>query len=386
MLSTREFTIGTGSSAIFGSGAIGRLPEILTGLTVSRALLVTDQGVMATGIGDRIARMIEAAGLTISVFDRVRANPTTDDLETGAETVRAFAPSVVVAAGGGSVLDTAKALALMAVNDGPTRDFDYRNEPRVPGLPLIAVPTTAGTGSETNGYGVIEDIAAGRKFYVGHSSVVPRVALLDPELTCGLPAGPTAATGMDVLTHALESLSSRRSNAYADGLNLQAVQMVSRYLPRAEQEGQDLEARAQMLLAAHMAGLAFATTGLGLCHAVGHALSAHLGVAHGVALAVMLPHVLAFNLPVRAQAYAGAAWAMGVYDSHKDDEANAHATVEAVQRLVREVGMPQSLAGLGVTKTLIPALAEDALADEVVANTPRVPDRGELEAMLIAVL
>jgi alcohol dehydrogenase class IV len=330
--------------------------------------------------------MIEAAGVTASVFDRVRTNPTTSDLEAGAVEVRACGPDVLVAMGGGSVLDMAKGLALMAVNDGPARDFDYRNEPAVPGLPLIAVPTTAGTGSETNGFGVIEDVKARRKFYVGHASVVPRISLLDPELTCGLPAGPTAASGIDVLTHALESLSSRRSNAYAEALNLQAVQMVTNYLPRAVQDGQDLEARAQMLLAAHMAGLAFATTGLGLCHAVGHALSAHLGVVHGVTLAVLLPHVLAFNLPVHAETYARVAGSMGVFDSHKDDEVNAHAAVEAVGRLSWEAGMPQSLTDLGMTEALIPALVEDALADEVLANTPRLPNRSELEAMLATAL
>jgi len=383
-LSTHRFTIG--GTTVFGCGAIEQLPDALARLAQDRAFLVTDKGVAAAGIIAEVERILAVAGIDTATFDGVRANPTTEDLEAGRRAAREFGRGVIVALGGGSVLDVAKGIALMAVNDGPASAFDYRIEPEHPGLPLIAVPTTAGTGSETNGFGVIEDPEADHKFYVGHQSVAPRVAILDPQLTCGLPAMQTAATGMDVLAHALESLSSKRSNPYADGLALQVVRMVSRFLPAAVTDGKDIEARAQMLLASHMAGLAFSTTGLGMGHAMAHALSARLGAAHGVALAAMLDHVLSFNLVVRTETYAQVARALEVHDSSSDDHANAQAAIDAVRRLSLDLGMPASLHELGCTDQLIPILVRDALADEVTANTPRLPSEEELQRLLTAAL
>ena len=382
MLSTQQFTIG--ATTFFGCGALGRLAQIVIRLRAERALLVTDQGLAAAGISGKVERILGTAGVATTTFDGVRANPTTEDLAGGAQAARELGRGVVVAVGGGSVLDVAKGIALMATNEGSARDFDYRHEPARPGLPVIAIPTTAGTGSETNGFGVIEDPEGGRKFYVGHESVSPTAVILDPQLTCGPPARQTAATGMDALTHALESLSSKRHNPYADALNLQVVTMVARYLPRAVADGQDLEARSQLLLAAQMTGLAFSTTGLGLAHAVAHGLSARMGAVHGVALAVLLPHVLSFNLPVRTEAYARVSWALGVSGPEGDDQADAEGAVDAVRRLAQDVGMPGTLQELGCAEAMFPALIEAALADEVMENTPRLPNADELRAVLRA--
>ena len=212
-------------------------------------------------------------------------------------------------------------------------------------------------------------------FYVCHVSVEPRASILDPQLTLGLPPGPTAATGIDALTHALESLVSARRNPYAHALGLEVVRSVSRWLPAAVANGQDLEARSRLLLAAHMAGLAFASTGLGLCHAVGHALSARLGVAHGVALAVVVPHVLAFNRPAVAELDAEVAAAM-----------SGTSAAAAASALSERLGLPRTLADLGCTSELIPALVQDALADDVILNAPRPPSAEELTALLEAAL
>jgi alcohol dehydrogenase len=385
MLATLRFSLGS-APAQFGCGSIDRLPSALASLGHNRALLVTDSGVAAAGIADRIEGLLREAGVTTRLFDGINPNPSTDNLDAGARAAREFSPDVVVAFGGGSVLDTAKGIALMATNDGPARDFDYRNEPTCPGMPIVAIPTTAGTGAETNGFGVIDNHESGRKFYVGHESVIPQAVILDPELTQGLPPRQTAATGMDVLTHALESLSSVRSNPYADGINLQVVTMVFRYLPRATADGEDLEARSQLLLAAHIVGLAFATTGLGMGHGMAHALSARIGAPHGVALAVLLDRVLSFNLPVRSEVYARVALAIGVGQSGQDEQTNAAAAVAAVRDLARDVGMPGSLRELGLEERLIPQIVEDALTDEVMANTPRTPTADELQAVLQAAL
>jgi alcohol dehydrogenase len=385
MLATQRFALGSAPTQ-FGCGSIDRLPSALASLGQNRAFLVTDAGVAGAGIAERIEWLLHEVGVATCLFDGVNPNPSTDNLDAGAQAAREFAPGVVVAFGGGSVLDTAKGIALMATNDGPARDFDYRNEPACPGLPIVAIPTTAGTGAETNGFGVIDNHETGRKFYVGHESVIPKAVILDPELTRGLPPRQTAATGMDVLTHALESLSSLQRNPYADGINLQVVTMVFRYLPRAVADGEDLEARSQLLLAAHIVGLAFATTGLGMGHGMAHALSARIGAPHGVALAVLLDRVLAFNLPVRREVYARVALALGVGRTEWDEQTNAAAAVVAVRELAREVGMPGSLGALGLEEQQIPQIVEDALSDEVMANTPRTPTRDEMQAVLQAAL
>lgn len=377
MLSTQHFTIGP---AHFGWGAIGKLPTLLHGLSQNGAFLVTDRGLAAAGISGEIELILQSAGIQVTVFDDVHTNPDTETLSLGAQLLRESDAGTVVALGGGSVLDAAKGIALMAPNEGSACDFDYRNEPERPGLPVIAIPTTAGTGSETNGFGVIEDRAAERKFYIGHASVVPRSVILDPDLTRDLPPRPTAATGMDVLAHALESLSSRRNNPYAEGISVQVVRVVSRFLRKATSDGQNHEARAQMLLAAHMAGLAFGTTGLGMAHAVAHGLSARLGTAHGVALAVILPHVLAFNLPVCADRYTRVAQALDI------DGSKADAVIDHVRQLSRELGMPGTLQELGCAREMISALSEKALADEVSENAPRLPTPDKLRVLLEAAL
>ncbi len=374
-LSARQLTIPSSSATFFGGGEIARLPACVELVAKRRAFVVTDPGVVAAGVAGLVTRVLADAGIENEVYDGLRPNPDTGTLEAGGSALREFGDAAVVGLGGGTALDAAKGISLAAINDLTPRELDYRLEVAAPGLPVIAVPTTAGTGAETNGFGVFEDPEANRKFYVGNASVVPRATILDPQLTLGLPPGPTAATGMDALTHALESLASRRANPYAHALAMEVVRVVSRWLPAAVDDGRDLEARSQMLLAAHMAGLAFGTTGLGLCHAIGHALSARLGVPHGVALAVALPHILAYNKPAVPEIDAEVA------------KATAAATAGAAAAAVAiEVGLPQRLSELGCTPELIGVLVEDALADEVILNTPRTPTPEELTALLRSAL
>jgi alcohol dehydrogenase len=382
-----ELSLGTTPTAHFGSGAMARLPGLVAAAGGDAVLLVTDAALAATPVIPAVTAALTSAGLPVSVFSGVHSNPTTADVAAGANFVSAGGERrvVVVAVGGGSPIDAAKGIALAAVNSQRGRELDYRSQFATAALPLIAIPTTAGTGAETNAFGVVTDEATRRKFYVGHSSTMPAAAILDPELTIGLPPGATAATGMDALTHAVESYLSVRANPWSAGIALQVIRMVGQFLPLAVTDGTDLEARAQMLLAAHMAGVAMASTGLGACHAIGHALGGRFDLPHGVALTLVLPSILAFSLPVSVSRLADVAFALGTGDTAAAADGNAAAAVHAITELAGSVGMDHTLGQFGITESDFPVIAADALDDEVLANAPRQPTAADITAMLAEV-
>jgi alcohol dehydrogenase len=342
---------------------------------------------LATPVIDAVAACLADAGMKSTVFSGVHANPTTDDLAAGADAIAAHgrpADQVLVAVGGGSSIDAAKGIALAAVNPERGRDLDYKNQFAAGGLPIVAVPTTAGTGAETNAFGVVTDPVTHRKFYVGAASTMPAAAILDPELTAGLPPAATAATGMDALTHAIESYLSVRANPWSDGIALQVISMIAANLARACADGADLEARSVMLLASHMAGIGMATTGLGLVHAIGHALGGRYNIAHGVTLAMVLPEALGFSAPVRKDRLATIALALGAGHVGRDADWNTAAAIDAVQALRAQIGLAVGPADFGVTAADFAGLAADALDDEVLANAPRQPTAADIERILAA--
>jgi alcohol dehydrogenase len=383
-----EITISPAPAAHFGAGAIGKLPGLVRGTGREAVVVVTDAALAASPVVAAAAGVLQAAGIPAAIFDGVQPNPTTDDLSAGADAVAAAGPArvAIVAVGGGSSLDAAKGIALAAVNPERGRDLDYRGDFARAALPIVAVPTTAGTGAETNAFGVVTDAGSRRKFYVGHASTLPAAAILDPELTVGLPPPGTAATGMDALTHALESYLSVRANPWSDGIALQVTRMIATHLPRAWADGTDLEARGQMLLAAHMAGVGMATTGLGACHAIGHALGGRYGIAHGAALCLVLPQVLRFSRPACGERLADLAFALGAGDASCDEGHNAKTAVDAVAALAASLGMPRRLADFGVGAADFGQIAAAALDDEVMLNAPRQPAAADITAMLAEAL
>jgi alcohol dehydrogenase len=380
------FVIASKPAAHFGAGAIRELPAIVRGTGANAAMIVTDAALAATPVIAAVTDALAEAGVPVHVFGGVHPNPTTDDIAAGADAIAEAAASIgrvaLVAVGGGSPIDAAKGTALAAVNPQRGRDLDYRSDFAVPALPIITVPTTAGTGAETNAFGVVTDPVAHRKFYVGHATSMPAAAILDPELTVGLPPAVTAATGMDALTHALESYLSLHPNPWSDGIALQVIRMVAGNLQRACADGTDLEARSQMLLAAHLAGVAMANTGLGICHAIGHSLGGRWNIAHGVTLTMILPDVLRFNLPVRTQRMADVSFALGVGDTYADTERNAVAAIAAIAELRERIGLTKQLGDFGITEADYAQIAADALDDEVLANTPRQPTAEDIAAIL----
>ncbi|MFF4894907.1 iron-containing alcohol dehydrogenase family protein [Streptomyces sp. NPDC001068] len=367
----------------FGPGRLAHLPDLIASLGTGRAFVVTDRGLRAAGIVGQVVNVLDAAGVEHGVYDGVGANPSTANVDEGAARAREFGPAVVVALGGGSVLDAAKGISLLVGNaDAAAADADALWE-ALDGLPLIAIPTTSGTGAETNGFGVIEDTGARRKVYIGHPSVKPRIALLDPELTLGLPAGITAATGIDALVHGIESLASRGANPVSVAYATQAVAMVGRWLPRAHADGSDLEARAQLMLGAHLAGQALTVSGLGLVHGIGHALTAHTGTPHGVALAAVLEEVLEFGAPAAGDAYEQTARALRLAPPADGDWARA--AVDAVREISGALGVKRPLRDLGVVPDLLRPIAAGAVADAVTRNAPRQPTEEQVLGILEAV-
>jgi alcohol dehydrogenase class IV len=354
--------IGARPEMVFGEGAAdgSALAALVRGLGAEAAFVVSDRGLVAAGLAGAVTDGLEAEGLRVGFYADIGPNPSVAAVTAGATALADFGgPAVIVALGGGSPIDAAKAIGLTASDPGPCP-------------PLIAVPTTAGTGTETNGFGVIDDPAAGCKRYVGHLSATPRYAVLDPLLTVSAPPHVTAACGIDVLAHAIESAQARTANPYGAALACEAARLVFTSLPIVMRDPADVASRASMLLAAHLAGLAFATTGLGTAHAIGHALSARHGAAHGDALAAVLPLVVRFNAAERPAATARLATAVGCTGSLED----------AVATLQTAVDLRPTLADLGVGLADLEPLVDAALADVVIANAPRVPAPGELLTLL----
>lgn len=383
----------------FGVGAIEALPELVAAAGdgggsggMPRAFIVTDPGVVASGVIERVRGVLESAGVTVGVWAEVEANPGTASILRGSAALAAFgiAGTVVVPVGGGSSIDSAKAIALHAVNGGEVLAMGYHREGLTAGSPIVAVPTTAGTGAECHTFGVITDEGAGRKDYVGHPSVLPAWTILDPALTVGLPPAATAATGVDAMTHSIESKLSRNPNPFAEAMAFQGIRTVRTWLPRAVADGSDLEARSQMLMASHLAGLGQASgTGVGLVHALGHAIGTRGRLAHGAALALVLPEVLAFyaeepGLRDREMKLIGLA--LGAAAPNESDATGAVAAIGVLRTFLGELGLRPRLRTLGFDESSLDLLAADALADAAINNSPRMPTFEQARAILASVL
>lgn len=371
------FTLTPGSVNIrFGAGSVSQLPEVVAGLNKKKVFIITDPGVASAGVLAKVEAILSSAGIETASYTDIKPNPTTTLIDAAAKAGVAFGADCIVALGGGSSLDSSKGVALVIAN--PTfssANFDYSITPERPAVPIIAIPTTSGTGSETNNWGVIDDPIRQCKFYVGDASTTPVVAILDPELTLGLPPRPTAGTGIDALTHAIESLTSKGSTPVSEAYAHQAVKLISRALPIAVKDGQNVDARGDMLMGAHLAGLALTLSGLGLVHGIAHSVSAHVGAAHGEALATVLPEVMEFNSREVSDIYGAVGNDMGV-------SANAETAIEAVRDLSDSINIRNSLSYYGVTQAMVADIAKTVLADSVTSNNPIAPSAGEVEGIL----
>ncbi len=364
---------------VFGAGTVDRLGDLAVEFGGSRVLLVTDKGLAEAGHERHGIAALKASGLEVTVFDEVHANPTTRDVEHCLEVAHDAKIDLIVGLGGGSSMDCAKGCNFLLTNGGRMEDYWGVGKARRPMLPMIAVPTTAGTGSEAQSFAVIAQPETHMKMACGDPKAACRVAVLDPELTLTMPAYVTAVTGIDAISHALETYVTRKRNAASRLFSREAWRLLSQNFPGVLETPQDLEARAGMQLGAYWAGMAIENSMLGATHALVNPLSAHFDLTHGHAIGVMLPHVIRFNAPSAARWY-GELAADAQLCEPQDPQASS-LLASFVCRLVQQAEIPGNLAECGVDTAMIPLLAHEAAQQWTGQFNPRsvsVPEYEEL--------
>src|SRR5207244_369854 len=348
---------------LYGRGAIKELPNELKRAGATKPLLVTDKGILQAGLLRFVAPVLEQAGIKAPLFTDFEANPTDRDALKGIEAYRAAGADSVLGVGGGASLDMAKAIALLVNHPPPLAQYDdakggdAKITSNIP--PIVQVPTTAGTGSEVGRSTVL--LIDGTKVVIFSPYLMAKAAILDPELTVGLPPFITAATGMDALTHNLEAYVAKGDHPLADAIAIDGLRRIAANLKKAVQNGKDLEAREQMLLGSTFGAIAF-QKGLGACHSVAHALTPVAGTHHGLANSLVLPTVVSVNRLAAEQRLANAAVALGA-DPAMSIQERAHRGVELVDDIRVACGLPRKLSQAGVKREMIPLLVEKALAD-----------------------
>lgn len=315
--------------------------------------------------------------LEVIVFDEVESDPSVHTVRKGTEKAKEHEIDVIVALGGGSALDAAKAISAMCTNPGDITNYE-KNTLTNAGLPIIAIPTTAGTGSEISKFTVITDTERKIKMLIGGEAIIPKVAILDPGLTVMMPKHVTAATGMDALTHAIEAYISKVSQPMTDIYALQAIELISKYLPMAVLDGENMEARQNMLMGQMYAGFAFSNASVALVHAMARPLGAYFDVPHGLANALLLPTVMEFNRPACKEKLLRVAMAMGEKVEGLSENEGSSKAITALKQLFLETGLPKSLKEVGVLRESIEDLAKDAIQSGSVLFNPRKPSLEEI--------
>ena len=359
---------------IFGVGTINTLTEELSAFSPEKVLLVTDKGIRRVGLADEVTQRLEAARISYAIYDGVHGNPVESDVFDGAEVFQTEGCDFVIGMGGGSPLDVAKLICLKATHPLSLAEYEVLNggpEKISSDVPsMLAIPTAAGTGSEVGRGAVVTIKSLGRKALVFSPYLLPKVAIVDPALTVGLPKALTAATGMDAFTHNLESYLSTVYHPICDGIALAGVKLVAKHLRRAVDNGSDLEARGAMMMAAMMGAIAFQKE-LGVTHSLAHPLSAIADLHHGLANAILLPYTMAFNKVAATDQLRDIAAAFGVNTYALSPEEAAQAAVDQVTQLCKDIGIPSRLREADVTAEMIPDLAQQAIADQCHLTNPR---------------
>jgi len=376
-----EFMFGVPSYVHFGEGVSKKLGEMAAGMGAKKAFVVYDKGVKAAGIVDALIASLKASGVESIEYDGVLPNPPDTQVAEAAALARSANVDIIVAIGGGSSIDSAKAINILLTNPSPINQYDGINLVKVPCKPLIAIPTTAGTASEVTAFSIVTDTVRMKKMVIGGQFVGATIALADPLLTVGMPPKITSSTGLDALTHAIEAYVSKAHMPPTDVMALKAIELIAKNLATATKTGSDIEARSGMLLGSLMAGIAFNSAVLGLVHSIAHPLSVHFKLPHGVANAIGLPFVMEYNAQTCPDRFKDIAVAMGIDVTGMSDAAAAQAAVELVQNLNKDLEVP-TLKDCGVTKDMFDRLAEDALKEISTLFNPRDPSKQDILTIL----
>jgi alcohol dehydrogenase class IV len=364
-----------------GGGALAELPDLLARLGLARPLIVTDPYIAQCGILDRATALLDGAGISWSVFSDTVPDPTTEVIEAGTLRLQASDFDSLVAIGGGSSIDTAKGMSVLVANGGHLRDYKVPNEiPRM-GPAIVAIPTTAGTGSEVTRFTVVTDTETDEKMLIAGLACCPSAAIVDFELTLSMPLRLTADTGIDSLTHAIEAYVSRRASPFTDGLAKNAMALIARNIRAACAEPQNRAAREAMMLGATKAGMAFSNASVALVHGMSRPIGAFFHVPHGLSNAMLLPEITAFSAPAALERYADCARAMGVAEEGEGSQAAVARLLDELRRLNADLQVPSPRA-YGIDRAryeeLLPVMTSQALASGSPANNPRVPTSDEI--------
>ena len=369
-----------------GKGAIQEIAGEVTSRGLKKALLCTDPDLLKFGVTKKVTDVLDAAGLAYQVYSEIKPNPTIENVKDGVEAAKAAQADYIIAIGGGSSMDTAKAIGIIVTNPefADVRSLEGTADTKNPCLPIIAVPTTAGTAAEVTINYVITDVEKNRKFVCVDPHDIPVVAIVDPDMMASMPKGLTAATGMDALTHAIEGYITKGAWELSDMFHLKAIEIIAKSLRGAVENTP--EGREGMALGQYIAGMGFSNVGLGIVHSMAHGLSALYDTPHGVACAIILPTGLEYNKPVAGKRYRAIGKAMQVpgIDNMTDEEA-ADATIAAVKQLSLDVGIPQNLTGI-LKEEDVAFLSQSAYADACCPGNPRDTSEEEIAQLYKSLL
>lgn len=369
-------------TSYFGKGAISNVATEVKARGLKKVLLVTDKDLVKFNVATKVMKVMDDAGIPYTVYDDIKANPTIENVQTGVEICKKEGADCIVAVGGGSVIDTSKAIGIIMTNPefADVRSLEGVADTKKPCLPIIAISTTSGTAAEVTINYVITDVEKRRKFVCVDPHDIPVVAIVDPEMSASMPKGLCAATGMDALTHAIEGYITKGAWELTDMLHLKAIEMIARSL-RKSVSG-DIDGREDMAIAQYIAGMGFSNVGLGIVHSMAHPLSALYDTPHGVACATILPTVLEYNAEATGEKYREIARAMGVEGvDNMTQEEYRKAAVQAVRQLGIDVGIPQKVSEVGVKDEDIRFLAESAMADACTPGNPKDPTLEDVETL-----
>jgi alcohol dehydrogenase class IV len=379
-----DFIFRLPTRVMFGAGVIKKVGEVCRAQQATKIFLVTGQtSTKNSPFLPLIVDSLKQAGLSVQLYAEIEADPSIETVDRGVKVMKDFGADAVVAFGGGSPMDAAKSMAMLAANEGSIADYiRVRKTIAKRGLPVICIPTTAGTGSEVTAAAVTSDRQAKEKIGLSHDYMMPAVALVDPELHVSMPTSVTAATGIDALTHAIEAYVAVKATPVSDALALHAIRMIGANLRSAFANGSNMEARGNMAIASLIAGGAFANAGLGAVHGIAHPVGAQYSVAHGIANGIMLPYVMDYCLIANYPKFRDIAIALGEDISGRNEREAAQQAVNAVIRLNEDIGIPNSLLTVGVSSDGIEAIVKDAATYRLLPNSPRKLTAADLKIIV----